>query len=326
MSTHIFKVQQKPYNNQYSENDFVVIDFLKKNINGWALTPIESNEFTQTLQKEVGDMSKDKQYVIDEELKLELTTRIEAFQKGLILLNPVFECDSCDVIGRWDDISHFDDYKTLTCNTCALKNEEMADDSKDNFVIEKPPVSSIQEFQDSFSAVAREKARYQTFPTGTGIAKLSCTFWKYEGDHDTVKDLHHATPVKIVSTEKDTIEMIPKNAKPVARQVVNLMSENDVKMYYCMQMHELGPRLMTVPQIIKRDPQLAFNALLHGKSSNIQSIFASLLAYYCTMLQNAQAHYLNMNNPEMERFNEKREDIIIPDMSRTYLLEFNIMS
>ena len=295
MNTHVYKVQQKVWSESLfpREEDDEIFEFIKKNINGWAFTPIERNEFTTRLQKEVGDKSLDKKYAINEDLKLELTTRIEAFKSGFILFNPVFECDTCDTIARWDSISRFSDYSKLRCISCSSKNEAMADDSKD---------------------------------FGTGKVKLSCSFWRYEGNTETVKELHHAVACNTIFTEKDMTDMLPKNAKPIARQVVTLMSESQVKIYYCMQMHEFGPRIMTLPQIIKHDPQLALNALLHGRSAGVQSVFASLLGYYCNMFQVAQAYYLNMNNIDAERFNEKREDIIIPIEARSILTEFNIMS
>lgn len=277
MTTHVYKVQQRVYCAQPREEDDEIFEFIKKNINGWAFTPIERNEESTKKADE----------------KLELITRIEAFKSGFILFNPVFECDTCDTIARWDSISRFSDYSTLRCINCSSKNEAMADDSKD---------------------------------FGVGTVKLSCSFWRYEGNAETVKELHHMVAYNTIFTEKDMTDMLPKNAKPIARQVVNLMSESQVKMYYCMQMHEFGPRIMTLQQIIKHDPQLALNALLHGRSASVQSVFATLLAYYCNMYQAAQAHYLHMNNTDAERFNGKREDIIIPIQARSVLKEFNIMS
>jgi hypothetical protein len=245
-----------------------VFGVIKGNINGWKLTPKEEEEELNRTEDE------------QQEMKL----RIEAFQRGLIILHPVFICNECESLSRWEKISLYKDFSKIRCPSCSTQNELKGDDSKDY---------------------------------GQGKVELSCTLWRYE-EADPGK--HYTEPRRIITNEKDALSLIPVNANITCRQVVNLFTKDQLVEEYCWKMINTGPRVMTVTQLIKHDPELVFNALLHYPGS-IHSVLAILNNAFMNRWQLAQFQYFYMKQPDSERFTVKRSDIELPEEYRSTLIE-----
>lgn len=244
-------------------------DIIKKNINGWKLTPREEEEEKKRTEDE----------------QQEMILRIEAFQRGLIILHPVFICNECEALSRWEKISLYEDFSKLRCPGCSTHwNEPKGDDSKDH---------------------------------GQGRVELSCTLWRYK---EAEPEKHYTEPRRIIINEKDAIDLIPGNANITCRQVVNLLTTDQLIYKYCQKMINTGPRVMTVTQIIKHDPEIAFNALLRFPGS-IHSVLAILNKAFMNRWQLEQIKYFYMKQPDSEQVSLKRDDMELPEEYRSTLTE-----
>jgi hypothetical protein len=143
---------------------------------------------------------------------------------------------------------------------------------------------------------------------------LSCTTWVYNNTSES------GTSFIILENEEARKSKIPKDALCETRQVVPLLSKQEIIRYYCENVHELGFRVYNITQIIKHDPILAFNAMLHYETS-LPNALAQLRKAYLDRLSYVENNLFYMKDPERERFAGRRTDLIIPDDYRSSLIE-----